>query len=257
MTNGVGFVLLLPLKQQRHERNGQRNLMFSIPRLKYFAISILICLLIVKALSLLTYQLFKPTFTNDLQAYQLLCQGTQSPELADLQIYSTQAAQLATDADLKKLADFTSRVSAAVLNNGATKKSETTSMTGFIKLVSSMGINPSALLNSASLTIEGLLIDYDKIGREVDARYQPLLKKDVDAKVWSIGVFWYGLLFGLYVVWHQRPLPQTQVAKPKSPTESTAELIQCPSCGSRNRNHPLAAGQKLVCGQCKTVLLSV
>lgn len=236
--------------------------MFSIPRLKYFTVSIIICLISVKAASLLTYHVLKPAETNDLQAYQLICQGNQSQELADLQIYSTQAAQIATDKELKKLADFISRISTAVLNNGVTKKAETTSLTGFIKVATSMGINPSAFLEGAALTIEGLLVDYEKIGQQVDARYQPLLRKQQEASKWSMMVFLYGLAFGLFVVWDRRPKASTatsQSSPSPSDNQPTKEspIIVCPACGGRNRSQPLSTGQKLVCGQCKAVLLSV
>ncbi len=42
-----------------------------------------------------------------------------------------------------------------------------------------------------------------------------------------------------------------------APVTTTESLTVCPKCGAKNRNKVLAAGQKLVCGQCKTVLHSV
>jgi len=34
----------------------------------------------------------------------------------------------------------------------------------------------------------------------------------------------------------------------------TERLVTCPSCGSRNRLHPVQAGRKPICGKCKAAL---
>jgi hypothetical protein len=224
------------------------------PRLKYFAIAITLCLIAAKALSLLTYHVFKPALTNNLQAYLLFCQGYANQNYGELQNRAAQASQLASDPDLKKVADYISRDAALHLKAGVTTFPEANSFTGGIKAIAASLSNPGLSLESTGMLVESIFIDPKKLIVQVNARYQPLLNEDRKAKLWSNQLLVASLIFGLFVAWDRRPRllePETTTTLSSVPESN---LIVCPSCGSRNRNKSLDPGQKLVCGQCKTVL---
>lgn len=230
--------------------------MFSSKNLKYWPVAILICLTAAKGVSLLTYHTFKPAITNNLQAYLLFCEGYANQNYSELQNRAAQAARIATEPELKKVADYISRDAALHLKAGVTTFPEADSFTGGIKAIAASLNNPGFSLESTGMLFESLFIDPNKLIDQVDARYQPLLQADRKAKLWGNQMFAASLIVALYIAWDRRPrLSAAKTTTPQSPPVSN--LIVCPACGSRNRNKPLETGQKLVCGQCKAVLLSV
>ncbi len=197
-------------------------------------------------------------------AYQYLVASTQSSDLQATKLYAEQARQMATDKELQTLADIHARSAALSLNLGRTTREESKSLTGFIKSSIALNGSVSAWLDALGLAWDDFTKDPEKLSASVNNRYQQYFQQIKRAKLSGENASAYTFIaLAIVAMLIRKPvlnrISKHSFASPPSQASGKIDepLIACPECGARNRNKILSAGQKLVCGQCKTVLLNV
>jgi len=198
-------------------------------------------------------------------AYQYFCSARSVTDLQQAKANADYAQQLANDPQLKLLSGLLARSTDIMLSSGIKARNEAQGFTAALRVAVAQGKDPFLLLQGLGVSWDQFWNDPDKVEKEVDARYVPYFNQIQQANQ-SAGTT---MLFSFLIVLATSFAVRVQLlnkisaylakrnSAPIIEAQPEASLVTCPGCGARNRNKILTSGQKLVCGQCKTVLLSV
>lgn len=240
--------------------------------LAYFAVALLITSFVSYCFGWISRNANMPPPNSNIQAYQYLAAASNSQDVRTMKAYSDMALQNTTDPDIKFMADLMSRMANQKLAAGISEKSEGNSFTGVLKSMNAQMKDPFLWLQALGITFDTFTNDTQKMTNDINERYQAYFQQIIRANEAGFKTGFYTFLalsvcfiFGRKTILNKLlpdPLPSHSgsFTPPKAEPERLKieePYVTCPNCQARNRNRILSSGQKLVCGQCKTVLLSV
>lgn len=245
-----------------------------LQKLAYYTIALLISSLVGYLLGMVVRSTKMPPPDPNIPAYQYLSYACNSQDIRTIKAYADAALQNTTDPDIRFMADLMSRKANQLLQSGISQQSEGQTFTAVLKQTYAQLNDPFLYFQGLGIAWDELTNDTKKVIETLNARYQPYFGQIQQANTAGGGTFIISSI-ALFVCLHlgrksilnklfpqpaqqtppyshyKAPQPEPEKPKVEEPT------ITCPNCQARNRNRILSSGQKLVCGQCKTVLLSV
>jgi len=133
---------------------------------------------------------FAPSITANMRAYVLMAQAAKSVRIADKKDCADEAYATADDPDIRKVADWCSRVYSLPLNSGVETQTQSDSLIGATKVVLTLLQNPTAGVDFVDLIGEYLFGGVKKSAAQCDARYLPIFRRIGRAQVLSSYAFW-------------------------------------------------------------------
>ena len=119
---------------------------------------------------------YSPAYDGNLTACKLLDAGDASGSYESMRDNAAQAFQIASNPDIKKLADFWHRISAFYVEHGVSTYQEGKSCSGAFKMIIA-GLNPFVGVKATGFFIEG--VSLEPAFKRTEAWYHPQLQKEV------------------------------------------------------------------------------
>lgn len=213
----------------------------------------------------------EPRLDGNSLAWLLLVEGSRSQQYRVLRDKAGQALSQASDADLRKLADYLKRSADWSVGIGVETFQEGGSLSGGLKAFGAGLVNPGKGLDAAGLLLERLFFDVQDTAERLEPKYGQYARLMALAQGKGQMGFWITFVGAVVLAFMFQPSFRTKnssepvhASGPDAPNSvadnATAkgteadEVVECPSCGARNRVKLLRIGQRLDCGRCKTTI---
>ena len=156
----------------------------------YYGALIIATLLVATVASSIIRSAFTPAITANATAYVSLVQALTCGRYADAKQFADSAYTTADDADIRKLADFASRMCRMALNTGVQTREEAGSFTGLAKAFVTGFKNPLAGIEGLGMSVEAMFGDWEALGNRLDTRYQTIFSSYRRAQTIGSVTFW-------------------------------------------------------------------
>lgn len=167
----------------------------------YFGTLIVASLLFATVASYIVRSAFAPSITANATAYLSLVRAMTCGRYTDAKQLADSAYTTADDADIRKMADYVSRMARMVLTTGVQTREEAGSFTGLAKAFVTGFRNPLAGIEGLGMSVETIFGDWEAIGNRLDARYETIFHSHTRAQTFGSVTFWLiiaGAAYGYY-----------------------------------------------------------
>ncbi|MEQ2006002.1 MAG: hypothetical protein ABMA26_04320 [Limisphaerales bacterium] len=237
----------------------------------YLALAVLASALLAWLVETMVRKNAEPRLDGNSLAWLLLVEGSRSQQYRVLRDKAGQALNQASDADLRKLADYLKRSADWSVGIGVETFQEGGSLSGGLKAFGAGLVNPGKGLDAAGLLLERLFFDVQATAERLEPKYGQYARLMALARGKGQMGFWITFVgaVGLALMFQPSfktagsdgsvhasgPDASNSTGDNATTTHSAqGELVACPSCGARNRVKLLRIGQRLDCGRCKTTI---
>ncbi len=131
-----------------------------------------------------------PQITANMKAYILIARADTSGRFSDKKQFADLAYSTADDPDIRKIADWLSRVYSLPLSLGVETPEEEYSLSGDIKIVLNAIKNPGTVIQAFGLEGEYMFCGLKTIANRVDDRYLPIFRSYRRAQEIGFVSFW-------------------------------------------------------------------
>lgn len=237
---------------------------------KHILVAATVCLLAAFTAGKVTNWFLAPSIDRNLACYLQLRSAVGSKDWAVLKAAADQVWGTTTDKQLQDLAALYSEGASLMMDMGVRTFQESDSISGHIKAFLLGLRRPDKGVEAIGLLIKKWMTDPAEIAKQIEVRYNWVFAASVKADRYSTTAFWLTLFaFGLLswqIIHHEHSsgvgLQSTVIETALSGSArhpqvaSESPIVECSKCGAKNRSRNLKSGQKMVCGNCKTVLSS-
>ena len=158
-----------------------------------------VTLLAWTASAIVTWALAPPV-DNNLEAYLLLAQAAKSGRFDVAKDCADRAYSLATDPELRRMADVVSRMTDCCLRCGWRTCEEADSPSGLIKGILTGVFRPDLAVEACGITLDVLATDWQGIDQRYNFRHQQVMQVRRRSKVAGFVTFWALLISGAIAV---------------------------------------------------------